>query len=68
MLLSDLGVHRESHLDGGGRTTQSYRRSGEYRVGEKEFQQSLKDELVKFFKNKMDVFEWSHEDILGIDG
>ena len=68
MLLGDLGVHKESHLDGGGRTTQAYRRNGEYRVGGKEFQQSLKDELVKLFKKKMDVFEWSHEDILGIDG
>ena len=34
----------------------------------KELQQSLKDELVKFLKKNLDVFAWSHEDMLGIDG
>ena len=33
----------------------------------KELQQNLKDELVKFLKKNMDVFAWSHEDMLGID-
>ena len=30
----------------------------------KELQQSLKDELVKFLKKNLDVFAWSHEDML----
>ena len=34
----------------------------------KELQQSLKDKLVKFLKKNLDVFAWSHEDMLGIDG
>ena len=33
----------------------------------KELQQTLKDELVKFFKKNLDVFAWSKEDMLGID-
>ena len=34
----------------------------------KELQPFLKDELVKFLKKNMDVFAWSHKDMLGIDG
>ena len=34
----------------------------------KELQSSLKDELVKFLKKNLDVFAWSHQDMLGIDG
>ena len=34
----------------------------------KELQPSLKDELVKFLKKNLDVFAWSHQDMLGIDG
>ena len=33
-----------------------------------ELQQSLKDKLVKFLKKNLDVFAWSHKDMLGIDG
>ena len=33
----------------------------------KELQQTLKDELEKFLKKNLDVFAWSHEDMLGID-
>ena len=33
----------------------------------KELQRSLKDELVKFLKQNLDVFAWSHEDMPGID-
>ena len=33
----------------------------------KELQRSLKDELVKFFKQNLDVFAWSHKDMPGID-
>ena len=33
----------------------------------KELQSSLKEEMVKFLKRNLDVFAWSHEDILGID-
>ena len=33
----------------------------------KELQRSLKDELVKFLKQNLDVFAWSHEDMLRID-
>ena len=33
----------------------------------KKFQQTLKDELVKFLKKNLDVFTWSHEDMLGIN-
>ena len=32
-----------------------------------ELQQTLKDELVKFLKKKLDVFAWSHKDMPGID-
>ena len=33
----------------------------------KELQNSLKDKLVKLLKRNLDVFAWSHEDMLGID-
>ena len=33
----------------------------------KERQSSLKDKLVKFLKKNLDVFAWSHEDMLRID-
>ena len=36
------------------------------KVGKK-LQRSLKDELVKFLKQNLDVFAWSHEDMPGID-
>ena len=34
----------------------------------KDLQPSLKGELVKFLKNNLDVFVWSHKDMPGIDG
>ena len=33
----------------------------------KELQQTLKDELVGFWKKNLDVFAWSHEDMPRID-
>ena len=33
----------------------------------KELQQTLKDELVRYLKNNLDVFAWSHEDMPKID-
>ena len=36
------------------------------KVGKK-LQQSFKDELMKFLKNNLDVFPWSHKDMPGID-
>ena len=33
----------------------------------KELQLSLKEEMVKFLKRNLNVFAWSHEDMLGID-
>ena len=33
----------------------------------KELQNSLKDKLVKLLKRNLDVFAWSHKDMLGID-
>ena len=35
---------------------------------EEELNPSLKDEMVKFLKKNLDVFAWSHEDMLRIDG
>ena len=34
---------------------------------ENELQQTLKDELVRFLKNNLDVFAWNHEDMPGIN-
>ena len=28
----------------------------------------VKEEIVKFLKNNLDIFAWSHEDMLSIDG
>ena len=37
------------------------------KVGKK-LQLSLKDKLVKFLKENLDVFAWSHKDMPGING
>ena len=34
---------------------------------EKKLQSSLKEEMMKFLKTKLDAFAWSHKDMLGID-
>lgn len=33
-----------------------------------ELQLVVKEKIVKFLKNNLDVFAWSHKDMLGIDG
>ena len=76
MFLGSLGIQRESHLDGRG-TTQAHEEEENMELVEgdpskttkvgKELQRSLKDELVKFLKQNLDVFAWSHEDMPGID-
>ena len=59
-------------MDGRRRTTQTHGvlvegdPSKTTKIGKK-FQQTLKDELVKFLKKNLDVFTWSHEDTLGIN-
>ena len=32
-----------------------------------ELQSYLKEEMIKFFRENLDVFAWRHEDMLGID-
>ena len=64
-------------MDGRRRSTQTHKGNIKYRIGGrrpskttkvgKELQQSFKDKLVKFLKKNLDVFAWSHENMLGID-
>ena len=74
MLPSSPSVQGKSHLDGRGRTAQAHGRDRGYKIGgRRPFQNYqgrekaptvLKGRRVKFLKKNLDVFAWSHEDML----